>query len=149
MAQDPQEAPSQVPVPQRVSFGQRLGAYLIDIIILFVVSGIVTAILPGAAAQLLSFLIGLGYFVYLEGSPSGQTVGKRALSIRVLDSRTGGSLDYGKAAIRYVGRIVSGLPIFLGYFWMLWDPQKETWHDKIATTTVVSTTDFPVDRWPG
>lgn len=149
MATGPQETPTGVPVPQRVRFGQRLGAYLIDIIILFVVTGIVTAILRGALAQLLSFLIGLGYFTYFEGNPSGQTPGKRALGIRVVDSKTGGSLDFGKAAIRYVGRIVSGLPLFLGYFWMLWDPKKETWHDKIAVTTVVSASDFPVDRWPG
>jgi hypothetical protein len=24
----------------------------------------------------------------------------------------------------------------LGYFWMLWDEQQQTWHDKIAGTTV-------------
>lgn len=149
MTEGPQEAQAQVPVPQRVSFGKRLGAYLVDWVILVVISVIVGAVLPGALAQLVSLLLGLGYFTYLEGSPSGQTVGKRALSIRVVDSRTGGPLDYGKAAIRYVGKIISGIPIFLGFFWMLWDPQKETWHDKIATTTVVSAADFPVDRWPG
>jgi uncharacterized RDD family membrane protein YckC len=25
----------------------------------------------------------------------------------------------------------------LGFLWMLWDPNKQTWHDKVAQTYVV------------
>jgi hypothetical protein len=32
----------------------------------------------------------------------------------------------------------------LGYWWMLWDPQQQTWHDKLVATTVVPTSAFPV-----
>ena len=38
---------------------------------------------------------------------------------------------------------------YLGYFWMLWDGEKQTWHDKLATTVVVPVAYYPVDKWPG
>ena len=106
-------------------------------------------IIGQSAAQGLGTLIGLGYYIYLEGSPSGQTVGKRVLNIRVIDFQTGGSIGYGKALLRYVGRILSAIPCLLGYFWMLWDKEKQTWHDKIAGSVVVPTSDYPVAAWPG
>ena len=47
-------------------------------------------------------------------------------------------MDLNKGVIRAVGKLLSGIPCGLGFFWMLWDKDKETWHDKIAGTTVVS-----------
>jgi hypothetical protein len=32
---------------------------------------------------------------------------------------------------------------------MLWDPNKQTWHDKMATSVVVPTSAYPVAAWPG
>ena len=137
------------PVGPRANFGQRFAAWLIDFIILAVVQGVLTAILGRSAGQGLATLIGLGYLVYLEGSPSGQTVGKRALNIRVIDADSGGSIGYGRAALRYFARILSALPCLLGFFWMLWDKNKQTWHDKICTDVVVPTDAYPVEAWPG
>lgn len=150
---DPMNVPAQ-PAPAgggpqpRASFGVRFVALLIDVVILGVIGGILGAILNQQIAGLLNTLIGLGYYTYLEGSPAGQTIGKRAMSIRVVDYGTGGSIDYTKAFIRYIGKILSGIVCLLGYFWMLWDKEKQTWHDKIATTTVVPTANFPVQSWP-
>ena len=81
--------------------------------------------------------VGVAYFGYLEGSNSGQTLGKRALGIRVIDFNTGGPIGFGRAVIRYFGRMVSAIPCLLGYFWMLWDKEKQTWHDKFANDVVV------------
>jgi uncharacterized RDD family membrane protein YckC len=97
----------------------------------------------------LNFLVGISYFTYFEGSPSGQTVGKRVLGIRVVDFNTGGPIDYGRAAIRYVGSILSGIAIYIGYLWMLWDNEKQTWHDKFANAVVVPVSAYPVQSWPG
>ena len=137
-------------VAPRASFGQRLGAYLIDVILTNVVIYILTAFVQGAAASLLmSFLISIGYFAVFEGSGSGQTVGKRLVGIRVVDFETGTPITYGRAFGRNVGRLLSGFVFFLGYLWMLWDRDRQTWHDKIASTTVVPVESFPVERWPG
>ena len=38
---------------------------------------------------------------------------------------------------------IGSIPLYLGWFWMLWDPQKQTWHDKVANTFVV-----PADAYP-
>src|SRR5437763_1017499 len=93
-------------VGPRASFGQRLGAYLIDVVLTNVVIYILTAFIRGAAASLvMSFLISLGYFAVFEGSGSGQTVGKRLVGIRVVDFETGGHISYRRAFARNLGRL--------------------------------------------
>ena len=120
----------------------------IDTILLFVVGGVLQLALR-SVGSILSFVLGIAYYAYLEGSPSGQTVGKKAMNIRVIDFGGGGPIGPGRALLRYVGRIPSTIVCLLGYFWMLWDKEKQTWHDKIATTVVVPTADYPVTAWPG
>ena len=97
----------------------------------------------------MGLLVGLIYASYLGGSPSGQTVGKKLLGIRIIDFNTGRADRIRTGALRYVGQIISSIPCFLGFFWMLWDKEKQTWSDKIATTVVVPVKDYPVEKWPG
>ena len=139
------------PSGPRASFGLRFVAALIDGILLGIVIQVVRAILglEFAASQALQIAGGLAYYGYLEGSPSGQTLGKRAMNIRVIDFSTGGAIGPGRAIIRFVGRYISGIPCLLGYFWMLWDKEKQTWHDKLSNSVVVPTSAYPVDAWPG
>jgi len=141
------EAMATPDIGPRASFGQRLLAAIIDGLILGA-AGFVLGLI-GTAGQGLSILVGLAYFVYLEGSPSGQTVGKRAMNIRIVDADNGGAIGYGRALVRYLVKILSAIPCALGYFWMLWDPNKQTWHDKLATDVVVPTSAYPVEAWPG
>jgi uncharacterized RDD family membrane protein YckC len=76
------------------------------------------------------------YFGLMDGG-SGQTLGKRALGIRVVDKATGGSIGAGRGIGRYFARILSQLVCYLGYLWMLWDPEKQCWHDKLVNSYVV------------
>lgn len=145
----PSSAPRTGTSGPRANFGQRLVAVIIDVVLLAVVNTIVSAVVGRTAGSGLGVLIGLAYYIYLEGSPSGQTIGKRAMNIRVVDFQTGGEIGFGRAAIRYVARLLSALPCLLGYFWMLWDKENQTWHDKLATSVVVPTADYPVAAWPG
>ena len=124
-------------------------ASLIDFVLLWIVGGILWALFGQNVASGINTLVGLGYFAYFEGSPAGQTIGKRALGIRVIDYRTGGPLGFGRGILRYLGRILSSIPCLLGYFWMLWDREKQTWHDKLCSTVVVPTSAYPVSSWPG
>ena len=94
---------------------------------------------PAAAAV----VAGVIYFAKLEGGPSGATVGKRALSVKVVDKYSGGPIGTGRGVGRYFARILPAIVCYLGYLWTLWDPEKQTWHDKIATDVVV-----PVDAYP-
>jgi uncharacterized RDD family membrane protein YckC len=136
------------PSGPRASFGRRLVAALIDGILLGIVGGVLQVAVKSIAG-LIALAIGIAYYGYLEGSPSGQTIGKRIMGIRVIDFRTGGAIGFGRAVIRYFGRIVSTIACLLGYFWMLWDKEKQTWHDKFANDVVVPTDAYPVESWPG
>ena len=133
----------------RANFGQRLVAALIDGIIVGVGGLVVGLIVRNGFGGFLSLALGVAYYGWLEGSPSGQTIGKRMLGIRVYDLRHGGPIGTGRAIGRYFGRILSAIPCLLGYFWMLWDPQKQTWHDKIVGSIVVPVSSYPVENWPG
>jgi uncharacterized RDD family membrane protein YckC len=133
----------------RAGFGRRLVAALVDGILYAVVYFILFAVLSESAAYGLTLLVALVYLTYFEGSAAGQTVGKKLLNIRVIDFATGGPIGYGRAFLRWLGRIISSLPLYLGYLWMLWDSEKQTWHDKIANCVVVPTDAYPVERWPG
>jgi uncharacterized RDD family membrane protein YckC len=39
--------------------------------------------------------------------------------------------------------LLSALACFLGFFWMLWEPRKRTWHDIVANSLVVSASFYP------
>jgi uncharacterized RDD family membrane protein YckC len=127
----------------RAGFWRRFGASLIDGIILGVVNGALTAGLK-ATGYALGLLISLAYYTYMEGRPEGQTLGKMALGIRVISLADGAAIGFGRAAVRWIGRFVSSVVILLGYLWMLWDPEKQTWHDKFAGSVVVPVADYPV-----
>jgi len=76
------------------------------------------------------------YYVLFIGL-KGQTPGKMALGIRVV-GLDGGPPGAVRAFVReVVGKFLSSLILCLGYFWMLWDPNRQCWHDKLAGTVVV------------
>jgi uncharacterized RDD family membrane protein YckC len=127
----------------RSGFWRRFAAIFIDGLIVGLVMGILYAVLKGAGYGL-GIVVAIAYFTYFEGGPTGQTVGKRALGIRVVDFETGGPIGYARGFVRYIGRILSSLILYLGYFWMLWDPEKQTWHDKFAGSVVVPLASYPI-----
>ena len=134
---------------QYAGFGLRIAGWLIDSILLGIVNAIVQAGVGQIGGIVFSLALGIGYSIYFIGSPSGQTIGMKFMSIRAIDAQTGGRVDYGRCVVRYLVAILSGLVLGLGYFWMLWDPRKQTWHDKAAGTVVVPTSLYPVAKWPG
>jgi uncharacterized RDD family membrane protein YckC len=131
------------------AWGQRLGAFVIDELFVFVVT-LCAAILFGLRHRflgaVLSLVMAAAYYAVLNGSEMGQTFGKRALGIQVRDAASGGSIGMERAALRYVVvglfRIVPffGLFTLLDGLWPLWDPSRHALHDKIAGSVVVRVT---------
>lgn len=70
-------------------------------------------------------------------SRMGATPGKWVMGCRVLNARTGRFPSLGRALLRFVGYLVSYLPLGLGFLWAAWDKRKQGFHDKIARTVVV------------
>jgi uncharacterized RDD family membrane protein YckC len=91
-------------------FWLRFGGAIIDGILLGIVGIVLTVALKGAGTYI-DLLLGLVYFVFFEGGPSGQTLGKRAVGVRVVSLDGGGSIGYGRAFVRWLGRYLSALII--------------------------------------
>ena len=125
---------------EKIGFLTRALATIIDFVILGIVSSILNIVLSGGdplRGNRVSTLIGLGYFMYFWSSYGhGQTLGNRALSIRVVKTN-GSELTLVDALIRYVGLIISCVALFIGVIWVAFDANKQGWHDKIASTYVV------------
>jgi uncharacterized RDD family membrane protein YckC len=129
----------------RAGFGRRLVGLLIDGILLSIVTGILARSIHGAGGSLLGLVIDAAYFTLLIGSSRGQSLGQMAMGIRVIDFNTGGPIGYPRAFIRWLVAIVSFVVFFLGYLWMLWDKEKQCWHDKAANDVVVPVQYYPVN----
>ncbi|HEX2668793.1 MAG TPA: RDD family protein [Gammaproteobacteria bacterium] len=67
---------------------------------------------------------------------NGQTLGMLAWRVKLVDARTGGSVRWGQALIRYLAAYLSWAALGLGFWWSLWDPEKKTWHDKLSGTVL-------------
>lgn len=144
-------------------FGTRLGAYIIDALVVGVPSAIIVFIAFAAApteivvcndgfglceqptgagwgiigiAYIAVVVAYFAYYIVLEGG-TGQTIGKKAVNIKRVDAATGQPIGTGRAVGCVFGRMISGIPCYLGYFWMLWDADQQTWHDKMTTSKVV------------
>jgi uncharacterized RDD family membrane protein YckC len=135
-------APAPAGAGQIASMGKRFGAYLIDVIILAVVDIIIGLIFgtnaPGARF-LIQLVIAFGYFGYLIGVQQ-QTVGMRALGIKVVDANSGGQIGFGRGLLRYLVQFLTGLLCLVGYFSPFFDRTKRNqgWHDKAASDFVVT-----------
>ena len=90
---------------------------------------------------LIIFLLGVAYTVYFNGGEKGQTVGKMVMKIQVRDEATGGPIGYGKAALRWIVTLVLSLlcyiPGIIDVLFPLWDPKRQTLHDKAANSVVI------------
>lgn len=64
-----------------------------------------------------------------------RTLGKRWLGLEIVTTN-GMQPDSGTALLRAFGYVVSSLPLLMGFLWAIWDPDSETFHDKIAGTRV-------------
>lgn len=150
---DPQ---GRVKLARRIGFWQRFAAMLIDFIIILIPVFVISTIyaLSLSQSELLSIsrrettlnipswlslvvdLLGLAYF-YVLTLNGGQTLGKRAMRIKII-RLDGQKPDWITSALRqFLGYTLSTIPFLLGFIWAGWDAQKQAWHDKLARTLVV------------
>ena len=117
---------------EKAGFWRRLGAAFIDGLVMDVVTYILSLIL-GTSGAVIGVVATIAYYTWFHGS-TGQTPGDAALGIRVVDTETGQPIGFGRAFVRWLVSIVSGLVLVLGYLWMIWDKRKQTWHDKAVSS---------------
>ncbi len=118
---------------ENMGFWVRFAAYIIDDIVISVVT---FALSFSAIGVFVSILINFLYYWLFTGL-KGQTLGKMALGIKVVDEN-GNIPGLGKAAMReIVGKFVCILTLGIGYLMIAWDKKKQGLHDKIAETYVI------------
>ena len=146
--------------PELAGRGRRLGAYLIDLIIAGIVLGVLAVLnlgisledlardpmtqqmsTAGGIAYLVIFMVINGYLLVTKG----QTLGKLALGIRIVDAVSNGAATAVKIlGLRYVlVMLVGAIPIIGGLlglidFLFIFREDRRCVHDLIAGTKVVS-----------
>jgi uncharacterized RDD family membrane protein YckC len=122
----------------------RFISFLIDTIVLGVLIGVIGSILgfsvvsrtAGWGFGLLSFIIFLAYFTYLEGS-KGQTIGKMVTKIKVV-GEDGEMISMNQAFTRNILRVIDGLLAYLIGAILIWrSDKKQRLGDRIAKTVVI------------
>lgn len=122
----------------------RFISFLIDTIVLGVLIGAIGSILgfsvvsrtAGWGFGLLSFIIFLAYFTYMERS-NGQTIGKMVTKIKVV-REDGGKIDMNQAFTRNILRVIDGLFAYLIGAILIWrSDKKQRLGDRIAKTIVI------------
>lgn len=66
----------------------------------------------------------------------GQTPGKLALQITIVRFN-GDPIGWGGAIMRFLGYIISVVPILIGFIWIAFDSRRQGLHDKLAETYVI------------
>lgn len=136
------------------AMGDRVLAWLIDfgvMIGLFIVLGIITAIIGavsstlGTIVSLVGYLLLLGVAIYLFAwgqGETGQTPGKRVMGMKMVDAATGQNIGGGKGIARWfvsgiLNSILCGIPV--SSLWAFADKENDALHDKVMKTKVTPT----------
>jgi uncharacterized RDD family membrane protein YckC len=121
---------------------KRIGAFLIDMLIILVVVTVAGALLPeyslgplvNKTTLLLFFVMGV-YFVPLH-SFKGQTFGKKAFKIKVSMNRQS-PLPAEVSLYRYLVKAISMVLLFIGLLMAFANREHRALHDKLAETLVL------------
>jgi uncharacterized RDD family membrane protein YckC len=122
------------------NWGQRVGAYIIDILP-NIVLGIIGAVIGKLAISLLLDLIIVAWWVYNRGylaGTTGQSWGKKVLNLRLIGEASGQPIGFGMALVRDICHIVDAIICYIGFLFPLWDAKRQTLADKIVKTLVIN-----------
>ncbi len=137
-------------------FWIRVGAYLIDFVIIMVGEWIVFSVFGvslfgmasldpeasnifattgGSIAYAITLIGGVLYFVLMESSAKQGTLGKMALGLIVTDTN-GNRISPARALGRYFAKILSSLILMIGFIMVAFTERKQGLHDMLAGTLV-------------
>ena len=140
-----QSTPSEV---KYAGFWIRFAAYIIDIVILGVVTEVLSAVFgaigvdsatkSGAITiQAISIVIGAGYFIYFHSSDKMATIGKQAMGIKVVNAETFARISQLNALGRYAAIFISSFTLCIGFIMAGFTKKNQALHDFMAGTVVI------------
>ncbi|MET7489787.1 RDD family protein [Streptomyces sp. NPDC005538] len=127
--------------PPYANWGQRFLGTLVDGLVflvpyILIIVGRGNAALTGIGAVL---ILGLAIWQLIQEGKTGQTVGKKALGIRLVRESDGQPLGVGMAFVRRLAHFVDSIACYLGWLWPAWDAKRQTFADKIMGSIVIRT----------
>lgn len=132
--------------PRTASFWRRLGAMFYDSLLLLALMLVSTSLITLPLGMPTGYGLVLFQFFIFEIIPAvffcgfwglgGQTLGMRAWKLRVVGD-DGANLTWGDALLRHLAALLSCLSCGFGFLWILVDPQRLAWHDRLSKTRVI------------
>ncbi|MET8677813.1 RDD family protein [Streptomyces sp. NPDC004647] len=141
--------PAPAPMAGYAGWWSRVAATLLDAVIILVPYAILGGIGASMADSdssggsvvflLLAFaaLLGAAIWQLVQEGRTGQTIGKKALGIRLLREIDGQPLGVGMAFVRRLAHFLDSIAIYLGWLWPIWDAKKQTFADKVIGSVVI------------
>ena len=127
-------------------FTKRFFAFIIDRIMIWMFIYVVLGYARGISIYsifslfdsdtIIAEILVMAYFVVCETSSWQGTLGKRLLGLKVVNEQYGRETA-SQAMWRFTWKYLSAFVLLLGFIWVIFDPKKQGWHDKIAHTYVI------------
>ena len=121
----------------RATFLERLAAFGLDLVLVVIAAQVLRLdrLFSGDAIEsnvlLLAVLYHVGFWAWKQTTVGGIICQLRLVRI------DGSALRFAEALVRGLSGIFSLAVAGLGFFWILRDPERQAWHDRIAGTYVV------------
>jgi len=116
---------------RRASFRDRLAAFVLDVVLVLIGHEILAVRRDADVFFLLLLVYHIAFWTW-----KGTTIGGLVSQIRVVRV-DGAPLTFSDALVRGLASILSLGALGIGALWILKDPERQAWHDRIAGTYVV------------
>lgn len=98
-----------------------------------------------------TFYLLMAWFLYLAWCwrHAGMTLGMRAWKVQLINSNASAHdhpPSWWQCLLRFIGAWLSVVPAGMGYWWMLFDRQRLSWHDRLSKTRLLHITTVRVTQ---
>jgi uncharacterized RDD family membrane protein YckC len=122
----------------RATFVERLAAFFLDLVLVAIIAQVLRLdrlfwLYPAGDNNLLliALIYHVGFWTWKQ-----TTVGGMICQLRLV--RTDGArIHVAEAIVRALVGILSLAVAGIGFLWVVWDPERQSWHDRVAGTYVV------------
>jgi uncharacterized RDD family membrane protein YckC len=115
----------------RAAFLDRVAAFALDCVLVGIMVLVLDLSRHDGAFPLLLISYHIGFWAW-----QGTTLGGVVVGLRVV-RQDEANLRFVDALVRGLAGLLSLAALGIGCFWMLQDPERQMWHDKIARTAVL------------
>jgi uncharacterized RDD family membrane protein YckC len=123
--------PADLSVYPRATFFDRVAAFALDAVLIGIAVNVLDLERHDGWFPLLLIAYHIAFWAWRGTTLGGIIVGLRVVRVQ------GNDLRFADALVRGLTAIFSIAALGIGCLWMLQDPEKQMWHDKIAGTLVV------------